>query len=449
MSRIIIGMFISGLLFLSCSESQFFCQKKTDPLVDQIVEWNQFLLKAETHTEGYRAPVAARAFAYIGLAAYETIRPSLNTNYISFQNQWDSLLLPAIDSMEHYLPGIALNQCYAYLSDFFYSTRHPAIQKQKKELEEKWINHWAATSSTESIAYSMRIGYKIAERITQWSATDSYGHLGHLHNYDKSYELPEGVGKWRPSKKFPMPPMLPYWGKVRTFIVPPDLYPAQPLPHFSENPDSIYYQQAMEVYALGNPLSTDNQWIAEYWHDDFPGLTFSHPGHWISIACQVIAQSNASPALALETLLKVGFALSDASVTSWKSKYTYNLERPEAFINRHFSKNWRSHLPSPSHPSYPSGHSTCGAAVTTILAHLYSNEFTLTDLSHQNKNELKIQPRTYQSFQEMSLENSVSRMLLGVHFRIDCEEGRRIGHLVGQSIAQFPLLTEPSSISQN
>ncbi|GAA5219503.1 hypothetical protein GCM10025777_01330 [Membranihabitans marinus] len=397
------------------------------------------MLLSEIHTEGYRAPVAARAFAYIGLAGYETIRPNLPADYISFGEEMAGLELPVIDSIDYYHEGIALNSCFAYLEFFFYNSNRPALKMAKKKLEESWDEFWAKSMAPNTLKYSKKMGRKIAEAICQWSATDEYGHLSQLHNYDRDYIPPSGKGKWQPSINFPMPPMLPSWGKVRTFMVDADQFPARALPQFSENPDSIYFKQAMELYALGNPLSPENKWIAEYWHDDHPGLTITHPGHWISIALQTIETSQASSDLAIETMLKVGIALSDASVTSWKSKYIYNLERPEVFINRNISSTWRSHLPAPSHPSYPSGHSTCGAAVTTILDKLYGAEFYLTDNSHVDRSELKLASRSFSSFREMSLENSVSRMLLGVHYRMDCEEGRRIGRLVGEEISQFDL----------
>ena len=42
-----------------------------------VLDWNKFLLVAEMHTEGYRGPVASRAYGYIGLAAYEASLPGL------------------------------------------------------------------------------------------------------------------------------------------------------------------------------------------------------------------------------------------------------------------------------------------------------------------------------------------------------------------------------------
>ena len=42
--------------------------------VTMALDWNQHILAAELNTEGYRGPIAARAYAYIAMAAYEAAR---------------------------------------------------------------------------------------------------------------------------------------------------------------------------------------------------------------------------------------------------------------------------------------------------------------------------------------------------------------------------------------
>ena len=54
-----------------------------------VLDWNKFLLVAEMHTEGYRGPVASRAYGYIGLAAYEASLPGL-AGELLHRNQRDA-----------------------------------------------------------------------------------------------------------------------------------------------------------------------------------------------------------------------------------------------------------------------------------------------------------------------------------------------------------------------
>ena len=210
-------------------------------------------------------------------------------------------------------------------------------------------------------------------------------------------------------------------------------------PPFSMEPQSPYYVQALEVYTINSPLSPDNQWIAEFWADDLPGLTFTSAGRWISICNQVVRQDGTAPAKALETYLRVGFAMSDATVSCWNSKYRYNLLRPETFIRRVFQPDWRPIVHTPSHPSYPSGHAMVASAVAEVLTNIYGKKIDLTDRSHENRTEFKGMPRRFHSFYEMAFECAASRIALGVHYRMDCDEGTRLGLAIGKKVAEFPV----------
>jgi hypothetical protein len=89
-------------------------------------------------------------------------------------------------------------------------------------------------------------------------------------------------------------------------------------------------------------------------------------------------------------------------------------------------------IPAPSFPAYPSGHSVFGATAAVILENYFGSTFNLTDNSHEGRKEFLGKPRTFNSFFEMANENARSRMHLGVHFRMDCEEGMRLGNRIGK-----------------
>jgi hypothetical protein len=236
-----------------------------------------------------------------------------------------------------------------------------------------------------------------------------------------------------------MPPLLPYWGKVRPFVIQTDQYIAKPLPPYSISPNDIYQQQALEIISLSKPLSAENQWIASFWHDDHPGITFSPPGHWLAITNQVIEKECPTIEKAMETYLKIGFALTDAFIACFNSKYIYNLERPETYIQHHIDPNWRSFVPTPSFPSYPSGHAMIGAASAEVLSVLYGKSYKMVDSSHKGLKAFNIKPRKFNSFKEMSNENAISRVFLGVHWRLDCDEGLRLGSLIGKEVSALQL----------
>lgn len=407
--------------------------------VSIALEWNQFILKAEINTEGFRAPVAARAYGYIGLAAYEAALPGLTGNFQSMVKLFPGIKLPPPPVRVHFNVAASLNACYAALIGKFFMSSPDPVSKHRLEIMDKWEKKIKNVTDTMSFRISKDFGYSVAEAVYQWSSTDTLGFEANHHNYMRDYIPPVGEGLWVTSPYFPMPALLPYWGKVRPFIINTDEYKAKPLPEFSSAPNQIYYTQALEILSLSKTLSAENQWIAGFWTDDHPDLTFTPAGHWLAIANEVIENERPPIEKTIETYLKMGFALTDATIACWASKYYYNQERPETFIQKYLDKDWRPFSPSPSFPSYPSGHSMMGAAASAVLTKLYGDHYAMTDRSHDDLKDIVVKPRQYHSFDEMAKESALSRMFAGVHFRFDCEEGLRLGDLIGKDVSQLKL----------
>ena len=87
----------------------------------------------------------------------------------------------------------------------------------------------------------------------------------------------------------------------------------------------------------------------------------------------------------------------------------------------------------------PAGREQSGveAASAEVLTKLYGKHFDLTDRSHENRLEFKGKPRRFHSFYEMAFENASSRIALGVHYRMDCDEGTRLGLGIGKKVAEM------------
>lgn len=411
-------------------------RRPSDPALAIMLDWHDYALKAERECEGYRMPIAARIYAYSGIAAWEAARPLLDKNASQqFTSHFPGLKLPAPPPAESlHLPTV-LNACYNTIFQKFFMIAPRPLETERINLEADWAKKMSNETSAGVFKTSTDFGNKIAQAVYDWSATDTVGHMAYLHIYDEHFEPPQNSAAWQPADDFPMPPLLPYWGETRCFFINPEDFIATPPPPFSVEPQSVYYAQALEIYTMNAPLSADNQWIAEFWSDDFSGLTLTSSGRWISITNQVIQQSQPSPVKALETYLLVGITLSDATVACWKSKYKYNILRPETFIRRVIQRDWRPIVHTPSHPSYPSGHAMLAGAVAEVLTQLYGDHYEITDHTHQHRTEFKGDPRHFNSFREMALESAASRIALGVHYRMDCDEGTRLGIAIGKKIA--------------
>jgi PAP2 superfamily len=404
-------------------------------------DWQNMLTEVERYAEVYRPCPAARMMGYTGLAVYEAAVSQM-PEYQSIATRYAGLAIPVIEpNKEYHLPTV-INNVYATLFKKFFANVRMSDLFKIAALESTLNTQYLNTLDIDVFNRSKAYGISVANAIWDFSVTDKEGHDKYLDPRPTSYTPPTGLGKW----SGPTRPMYPYWGKVRTLAIgESDRLARAPLP-YSEDKTSAYYAQGLEVYAATTPQTFENQWIAEFWSDDIVGFTFSPAVRVWAIATQVEEQQNSNLETAILAAVKSGIGVNDASVACWYSKYYYNVERPVTYINKFINPNWNvASLTStgflqstPAFPAYPSGHSTMGAAGFAGLAQVFGENVTLTDRCHENRTDFNGKPRTYNTFSEMVNEDAISRIYLGVHWRMDCEEGVRLGYQVARKVSALP-----------
>ena len=105
-------------------------------------------------------------------------------------------------------------------------------------------------------------------------------------------------------------------------------------------------------------------------------------------------------------------ALNDAFVMSWYFKYLWDVARPNQY-----NRNLPTVLFTPRFPSYPSAHATVAGCVETILIYFFPEESS--------------------NIKEIIEECAQSRLYAGVHFKIDNEEGLRLGRQIGNMVVRL------------
>jgi hypothetical protein len=431
----ITALILLGVGFFQCNHLPSTATPSPDDLVKEVVlDWHEMILNYERFTFGFKAPVAARAHAYMGLAGYMASKPFLEPGTTQPGLPWLKYEVPSDQFLAQHDLVTTLNACYYHLIRNIFFTAPATTEAAGLSLYNEWYARQASSLELEVLHRSQLLGESISREILLWAETDTIGHLAHLHNFDKNYLPPIGDSLWQPCIDFPTPALLPSWGNSRTFVIPPDSFTGRPLPPFSYDINSPYYTQALEVYHLNSPLSEENRWIAEFWSDDVEGLTYSSSGRWISIANQMIQKSDLDLASIFHLYLSLGIAISDATVACWKGKYHYNLLRPETLIQRMFLPNWRPILHTPPFPAYPAGHAMIAGAAWVVLSHFMGNDYAFTDYSHVNRKEFKSTPRSFERIRDIAYENAYSRIPLGVHFKMDCEEGLLQGENAARAI---------------
>ena len=428
------------------------CQPEDDPISlkdlevrdypsDVALEWNALFLEIERYAPGYRPGPAPRALAYLNLAAYEAVAPAMEAyKPLEPVYQATGLTIPHAQPDQLYHWPTVVNAVYADLMKEFFPHVSAEFRFMIFDLEARLNQDYLRAIPREVYDRSKEFGQEVAVAVYEWSATDSVGHKAFLNPRPDNYSPPVFPGSWQPTWPDLGKAMFPEWGKARTFAISENDKLAFPPLEFSEDPGSDFYQQALEVYQKNTPeLSFEDQWIAEFWSDDALNLTFSPPSRWIAVTNQVLAAEELDLEKALYTYAKVSLALNDAGVACWHSKYFYNIERPVSYIRRVIDQAWSPHLSfTPSFPAYPSGHSTFGAAAAEVLSSIFGENYAMTDHCHEGRTEFLSAPRTFDSFREMAEENAYSRIPLGVHFRMDADEGVRHGYEIGKKANLLP-----------
>ena len=460
---------LSALFFQACEEVEVPPQAR--PTVNEFdsnvfVEWNNVFLRIDRYAVGYRPGPVPHALGCLGFSAYEAVVPGM-PGYNSLATQYPDLDIPKFDeSLEYYWPAV-VNESYAYLMRRFFfhmEASHGNLYDKIEVTRAQMHAQFAQETTPEILKRSEERGREVAAAVYLWEEKDLAAHNAFL-NPQPPYAAPHGPGYWEPTIPDLTNAMFPFWGQVRTFALPEDQQLARkPIP-YSENPQSLFYAQAMEVYTRvknikeQGPGYFEDKWIAEFWSDDILGLTFSPPARLVAVTNQIVEKEKINLQEATELYAKMGMTLCDASVALWQSKYFYNVERPVSYIRRVISKdipeaaNFTTCLNNPvngmqgvtpAFPAYPSGHSGFGGAGAKILSSFfeYTNAhpgtYSFTDNCHKERSEFLGIPRTLSSFRDLADENAYSRVPLGVHFRMDCDEGVRLGELAAQRVLELP-----------
>jgi hypothetical protein len=421
----------------------------SDATTALITEWNTLWLELDRYTSGMRPNATARALAYIHLAAYETGLVNM-ADYTSNTGRLQDLNINPNELQGTINLNIALNACYASSYNHFMYNLQSGVGNKIDLLKVSKEDELSEGIDNTVVQNSIHWGNYVAERVIAYSITDTEGESQILDPQPYAYEPQTGDGFWTYSADAERA-WFPYWSTVRTFVISSEETSSiPPSISYSEDINSDYYAEMNEVYTISNAAKEeDNEglWIAEFWSDDVEGLMMSPPGRQISIALQLIVQNDLDYEDSLVLLLKLGFSLNDAAVSTWADKYEYMVMRPSVYIQEFIDTEFQTNLyrfinwPNPSFPGYPSGHSTFSSAAAGIFINEFGNIIDFTDRSHEGRTEFRGLPRQFNSFTEMAEESAFSRVPFGVHIRMDCTEGIRLGYEISDAINSLDLTT--------
>jgi hypothetical protein len=419
------GLFLTTV-FVACTKNKDVPHKSSASIHSSEVldKWITLQLRLMRNTPGITNQGFARPFAYSGIAAFESIKPGLNSSY-KWSDKWNGLTgLPAADKAKTYYLPANVNAAMAAVNKAFFPLATAADNAAIDSLENALTASFRTSEAGEVVGHSVQYGKAVAAAIISWAGTDGAS------NANAPYSVPAGQGLWVPTAPLFSAPITPYWGAIKPVLRGSltGTTPQAPVA-YSAAPSSPFFAMVKSVYDASQNLTADQKDMAIFWRD-VPGQT--SPGHWLSILQAALRKANSRLDKAAEAYALTGSAINDALITCFAAKYHFNLVRPITYIRDVMGHNgWNTLIGTPPHPEYPSAHASLSAAAAGIMQALFGHTGTITDRTYDY---LDYAPRTYPSFTAIGEEAGLSRIYAGIHYPQSVDAGLVQGRKVAANI---------------
>ncbi len=357
-------------------------------------------------------PYASRAYAYSSAATYDALVTcwKYKFQYNRMSASVNDNKVKALETIQTDLPSYPSEDAvigqlhYRMLKAFF---PLDSVKLLAMATEEKKAKILSGVCTPSDIAAGESIANEVANRFLARSKGDGMGQaVGNptLWAQLESNAVANGLATpWKSLETPARPMMLPFFSNVKLWnfsSIQRDSMRPEPPPALG----SAEFKKALEEVKSIDRTGNNEQWrIAQYWGDGLS--TYTPPGHWNEIACNMIAENKMNELRTARTLSLLNMAMQDAGICCWDTKSFYFYPRPSQ-IDPSIKT-----IGTPNFPSYTSGHSTFSGAASEVLAYIF--------------------PQAKTQFDAMALEASNSRIYGGIHYRFDCVVGLRCGKAIG------------------
>lgn len=356
-------------------------------------------------------PYAARAYAYVSAAQYDALvatwyykksynRAAPYTVDSNLQVLIPKSTLPSYPSEDAVLAGVTVE-----LLKLLFPTEIAYINGKAEE--QKLYRIISGANIRSDIDAGIILGRKIAAKYISRASSDGTGAAvgtPQLWASLESQTVAKGEIPWKSLELPVRPPMLPLFGKVKSFFMTPEMVIAN-RPIAPPSTKSVQFTKELaEIKGYSNNPTRKNMEIVTFWADGVG--TYTPPGHWNAIASADFVKENFSEVRWARNMALLNIAMMDAAICCWDAKYAYFTPRPSQV-----DPSIKTLTGTPNFPAFVSGHSTFSGTAATLLSHLI--------------------PSKAPTYTAMANEASVSRMYGCIHYRSDCEKGFELGTKIG------------------
>jgi hypothetical protein len=237
------------------------------------------------------------------------------------------------------------------------------------------------------------------------------------------------------------PALLPGWGNVTPWVLRSSSEFRPPDPPSLES--ALWARDYAEVKQFGSQTGSwrtaEQTEIARFWLAP-PSVI------WNGVARTIIGARGLDASDTAHVLAMIYLAASDAAVTCWTAKYTFNFWRPQHAIRSGAldgndktiaDPGWTPLFPTPPHPDYVSGHATNSSAMAEMLELFFGDNPGQPIVATSPTN-----PgfrRQWTTFSEGAKEVIDARIYAGLHYRTSNEAGAQAGRQVARFVFDHAL----------
>lgn len=362
-------------------------------------------------------PYAARAYSYVTVAQSDALKAAWYFKYLYGRpsparvDSGVKALVPITDLPAYPSEDAVLSGVTAEMMKLLFPAAVEEITLRAGQQRQAALLAGKATAS--DIAAGLALGQAVATAFVARAGNDGMRTAGGspaLWQALADGAAARGEIAWKSQDLPARPPMLPFFGNVRTWaMTATDIVNERPGPPPSTS-STLMEREVAEVRRYVDRGTREELAIANFWADG-PG-TPTPPGHWNLIAAPYIRAGELSEVRAARAFALLNMALHDAAVGCWDTKYFYFNPRPSQM-----DPELKSIIGLPNFPSYTSGHSTFSGAAAEVLSYLF--------------------PSGAATFEAQKNEASISRLYGGIHFRSDLTVGMAHGQRIGGYTVRF------------
>ena len=345
--------------------------------------WNEIAFKVAADSSS--SVVTERMLALVNVAIYDSMIAAWHSKYKHNRKrptEIETKLVPVVPvpespsyPSEH---AVAAGAASAVLSYLFPDKANFLADKAEECGRSRLL---AGVQFRSDVAAGLKLGREVAALVIERAKKD-----GSDAKWTGSVPITSGL--WNGTN-----PDMPAMAQWKTWVLssPSQLRPGPP-PTF----DAAAMAEVRE--AAKNPRAKRE---AYYW-----AIT-SLPRYWNDLASLKIFENklDRNPPAAARVYAVLSAAYYDSLIACWDAKYAYWGARPFQF-----DPEFKPLITTPNFPGYPSGHAMLSGTAAAVLSHLF--------------------PADAEFFNKQAEAAAMSRLLAGVHFRVDNEVGLTLGRAV-------------------